>query len=383
MLHIPIFWRYLLIRYGKTLLVSIAGFLFILLSTRLEDAARLIGLGASVHDICLYILYQIPYVLQVALPISSLIGAFYLFQRMSQTNELTAARASCIGLFRLLCPVLLLATTISLLSFDVIFDFSVDCHLAAKQLEYRLRQTQPLAVLQNTRFLQERGIRYDMKGSLISDKNASDVLVAMNDPKTDRFVLIVGKKLTSTDQFLHGRQLALIGTKQTPDTNFDTLYIENARENVTPLKDLSLFTDKRKMWKATNDYLTLPLLFAKKGQLEIKRQAKIDAHKIPKRTQNKIGQIWVEIARRSSLALAIITLTLLGASFGCSIGRFQSRSRFVYMLGYVALFLGSYLAAKGIQKKTELPIILYLVPHMVLATVSIRRLVLIQKGVEV
>ena len=65
-------------------------------------------------------------------------------------------------------PLVLFSIFISLISFEVIFDVSVDCHLAAKQLEYRLRETQPLAVLQNTRVLEDRGVRYDMKGSLLS-----------------------------------------------------------------------------------------------------------------------------------------------------------------------------------------------------------------------
>lgn len=379
---IPIFWRYLLTRFSKTLFVSLAGFLFILLSTRLEEAARLVGLGANLSDICLYILYQIPYVLQIALPISALIGAVYLFQRMSAANELTAARASGIGFFELILPLVLFTTCICLISFTLIFDISVNCHLAAKQLEYRLRETQPLAVLQNTRVLESRGVRYDMKGSLLADKNASDVLIAMNDPKSSRFVLIVGKKLTSTDQFLHGRELTVIGTRATDEDSFDTLFIENAKENVTPLKDLSLFTNKRKMWKAGNDYLQLPLLLAKKREAEEKITERLKLGESVTRVKKRIGQIWVEIIRRVSLALSIITLTLLGAAFGSSIGRHASRTRFAYVFAFVALFLVCYLAAKGIQDTHRLPIFLYLLPHVVIITVSLRRLSHLQKGIE-
>ena len=89
---LPTLWRYFLAQYCKALGVSLFGFIIILLSTRLEDIARLVSLGASFLPIVLYILYQIPYVLQLAVPISSLVASLFLFQRLSANNELTAIR---------------------------------------------------------------------------------------------------------------------------------------------------------------------------------------------------------------------------------------------------------------------------------------------------
>lgn len=116
---VPVLWRYLLWQYGKTLALSLAGFLLILLSTRLEEAAKLVSFGTSIGSVVLFVLYQIPYVMQIALPISTLIGALYLFQRLSTNNELTAARASGMSLFELLTPLLLFSLFIAMLSFSV------------------------------------------------------------------------------------------------------------------------------------------------------------------------------------------------------------------------------------------------------------------------
>ena len=136
------------------------------------------------------------------------------------------------------------------------------------------------------------------------------------------------------------------------------------------------------MWKAGNDYLQLPLLLAKKREAEEKITERLKLGESVTRVKKRIGQIWVEIIRRVSLALSIITLTLLGAAFGSSIGRHASRTRFAYVFAFVALFLVCYLAAKGIQDTHRLPIFLYLLPHVVIITVSLRRLSHLQKGIE-
>ena len=57
MILLPVLWRYLFVQYGKTLALSLAGFLLILLSTRLEEAAKLVSLGTDIQKVALYILY--------------------------------------------------------------------------------------------------------------------------------------------------------------------------------------------------------------------------------------------------------------------------------------------------------------------------------------
>src|SRR5207253_768945 len=146
----------------------------------LEEAAKLISLGTSIGSVVLYILYQIPYVLQIALPISTLIGALYLFQRLSANSELTAARASGISLYEMLAPLMLFSVLVAVASFELFFDLSARTHLEAKKLEYSVRQMQPLAMLQNASLLESRGVKVDMKGSLVSDKYATDFIIAMN-----------------------------------------------------------------------------------------------------------------------------------------------------------------------------------------------------------
>lgn len=372
----PLLWRYLFLQYGKTLLLSLLGFLILLLSTRLEEAAKLVSLGTSFSSVLLYIIYQIPYVLQIALPISTLIGALYLFQRLSANNELTAARASGISLFELMAPLMLFSILIAAMSFELFFDLSAKAHLEAKKLEYSVREMQPLAVLQNSRMLESRGVKLDMKGSLVPDKHASDFMIAMNTGVSGQATLILIKEVASDNNTLFGQNTTVITTKD------NDLILENTQENATSLHEVALQANKHRMWKAGNDLLSLPLLLAKKSDLMQKAELKLAKDKVPKGVYRKMRKVDAEIIRRFSLALSIITFTLAGASFGCFVGRMHRRRRFVYVVALTGFFLVCYLAAKGLEEKPLTAIILYLSPHVVLILASIRRLLNIQNGLE-
>lgn len=346
---LPRLWRYLFLQYGKTLALSLIGFLIILLSTRLEDAAKLVSLGTPIGTVILYILYQIPYVLQIALPMSTLIGALYLFQRLSSNNELTAARASGISLFELIAPLLLFSIMVALVSFQLFFDLSARTHLEAKKLEYSIRQMQPLAMLQNSRLLDQRGVKIDMKGSLVSDKYATDMIVAMSTQANGRNTLILTKKVANSGNMLNGEHTTVISTKEAQGSGFDDLIIENSQENATSLNELAFVANKSRMWKAGNDLLSLPLLLAKRKELEQRVDVKRYQEKSTKNMTKKIQKVDAELIRRLSLAFSMVTFTLLGAAFGCHIGRLHMKRRLAYAVGLVAFFLVSYLAAKSLE----------------------------------
>src|SRR2546422_9085839 len=95
-----------------TLAMTVGVFTFVLLLGRilrqLSDmlANRQIGLGVVGQ----FILLVMPPVLSFSLPMAMLATALLVFGRMSADNELTAIRASGIGLGRVAAPVILLAT---------------------------------------------------------------------------------------------------------------------------------------------------------------------------------------------------------------------------------------------------------------------------------
>lgn len=94
----PIVWRYLLSHYLKVLVLCVTAFIAVLLTTRLDEIAHFASMGPEGFYIILYTLYQIPYILPIAIPISCLISSILLIQRLSRSHELTALRASGMGL---------------------------------------------------------------------------------------------------------------------------------------------------------------------------------------------------------------------------------------------------------------------------------------------
>lgn len=379
----PLLWRYFFWQYAKTLGLSLAGFLVILIATRLEDAAKLISTGAHLPSVVLYIIYQVPYVMQIALPIATLIASLYLFQKLSSNNELTALRASGISLFEIIIPLLLVSCLLAFFSFYVIIDCSVRAHLAAKKLEFTLREMNPLAVLQNSRLLQNQGISLDMKGSLISDKQASDLILAMKRNDEHSCTLILAKNIATSGLSLDGKYVSLITTKPSakPD-EFDDLLIENSKESSTPMQSLTLFTNKRSMWKASDDLLKFRLLLAKKKLLMQKKRERVLAQKSVSKIKKKLQHISIEIIKRLSISMAIISFTVLGTAFGCKVGRSDSKKRYLTMVLLASLFLVSFLAGKGVEDKGIISAILYLFPHFVIIGCSYTRLRKIQEGRE-
>lgn len=381
--HIPLLWRYIFAQYGKILALTLFGFLLILLSTKLEEAARLTNTGASAGAIALFILYQIPYVLQIALPISTLIASLYLFQRLSHNSELTAVRASGISLFELVTPIIILSTFLALFSFQTIFDISVRSHLATKKLEYHLRETEPLTAMHNARLLEKQGISLEMKGSLLLDKHASDMIMAVKNSNQGNCSIVIMKKVASFDKELSGHLFSLINTKPSSQPEeYDELLIENALENKTPVHGLSFFTNKKKEWKAGNDLLPLSLLLAKKENLQQKIVTNNLVGKKSKRSKKHLNRVYTELGRRVSASFAIISFTLLGVAYGCTVGRQQSKKRFINVIALAAFFLITFLAAKGIPEKVVIASLLYTVPHVLIIFTSVNRLKRLQKGIE-
>ena len=71
----PILWRYLLGNYLRILCLCFLSFIAVLLILRLDEIAHFATLGPEGQPLLRFIAYQIPYILPIALPISSLIAA--------------------------------------------------------------------------------------------------------------------------------------------------------------------------------------------------------------------------------------------------------------------------------------------------------------------
>ncbi len=380
---LPTLWRYFLTQYIKVFSLSFFGFLAILLSTRLEDFAHFLSLGADIPATLLYMVYQIPYVLQIALPISSLIASLYLFQKLSQNSALTSLRAAGISLLEIITPLILFSITLALITFYLVLDISAISHKRAKELEFQLRSMNPLALMHNSKAMEEKGFNVDMKGSLQRDGKATDFIMAMRNGESDKIALFLAKNMKVEGTRLIGSNLSFISTFENEETNhFDHLVIENSKENLIQLQDLSKAVNTKRL-RLSNDDMKLALLVAKKNDMQTKVEEKRFLGQSKRYVNRLLCRVQTEISRRISLSLSIVSFALLGAAFGTSFGRIHSRRRLIYALLLTSFFLLCFLGAKGMQGAVMPAVLLYFLPHIVLIGAAILRLVRMQKGLQI
>ena len=140
-----------------TLIFTLGVFTFVLLLARMLRQLsellvnRQIGLAAVTQFIALLI----PFVLSLSLPMAMLATALLVFGRLSADNEITAMRASGIGLGRMAAPVILLATVIGALCFYINATLAPQCKLQFRTLFLRIGAENPMALLEAGSYIKD------------------------------------------------------------------------------------------------------------------------------------------------------------------------------------------------------------------------------------
>jgi len=377
----PLLWRYLLGHYLKVLFLSTTAFIAVLLTTRLDEIAHFATLGSQGTLILWYTLYQIPYILPIALPISTLISTLLLTQRMSVSHELTALRASGLGLRAILSPLLVAGVLLSFLNFYIVSELATQAHLKSGLLKTELRSVNPLLLLHNKHLMRLKGMYFDTLGASKMGEYASDVLLASPGRGNKRMnLLVAGRLKTNLDRF-YGRKMTLISSLNEDENHQNHLLIENIQHTDTLVNDFSQLLQK-KVWSYSNDHLKMSFL---KASIEdqIQRLEVETSEDGLKSLRRGIERSYAEIIRRLSLGMAVFTFTLMGAAFGMSIGRHAKAGKSVSIVIMLsALYLIAYFSAKGIEYRFLLASSLYLLPHLLIICLSIWTLRKISRGIE-
>lgn len=365
-----IIWRYLLGQYIKVLCLCTVAFVAILLTTRLDDIAHFMTLGSQGKFIILYTLYQIPYILPIAIPVSALISAILLLQRLSYTHELTAFRACGMSLREILAPILVAACFLSILNFYIVSELATSSHYQAGLLKSEMRAVNPLLVLQNKHLMRLKGFYFTSMGPCRPGETASEVIVAMPNNHNDRLNLLVAQHLEASSKTFTGKGVSLISCLHSEE-KFDHLAIENMRQVNTSVKDFSQMLQKQES-KFHNDHLRLPLLLARLEE---------EKHALSPEIRN-VNKCYSEIARRGSVAMAVFTFTLMGSAFGMRISRNRSNKGIIVVVCLAALYLIAYFVAKGSEHLLSTSLLLYTVPHIIIIGLSVWALKRVTKGIE-
>ncbi len=102
--------RYILIELTKFFILSIFTLTLVLFLDQLHFLSEMIlNRGVAVKDVLTLLLYISPAFLALTIPLSVLFASLMTFSRLSADNEITAARASGLSMYRLMLPVFVLA----------------------------------------------------------------------------------------------------------------------------------------------------------------------------------------------------------------------------------------------------------------------------------
>ena len=143
---------YIIKHFFYKLFFLIIGFivLFTLVSI-IEHLDKFIDASMPAKQIFIYHLYSMPWFISIGLPMSILISTVFSFNSMQKNHELTALKASGIGLMRISIPLLIIGVLLSILSFE--FENNIVTHYFQKKIaleqEYNLKRSSKKSVKKN------------------------------------------------------------------------------------------------------------------------------------------------------------------------------------------------------------------------------------------
>lgn len=335
--------------------------------------------------IALFALFQIPYLLPIAVPISCLISSVLLMQRLSKDQELTSLRSAGFSFKDILFPLLIMAAFIAVFNFYTVSELATASHLQANLLKNELRSVNPLLLLNNKHLMRTKGIYYDALGESKMGQLASQVMIAMPDKKKSALNLILADSLIIKNQEFTAKNLSIItpfGENKGP--GFNDLLIESIQSSTSGLSDFSKLVEK-KVFEISDDSLGFTLLISRlqdyKNQLKSLEKNEMNKN-IQLVLEKSKRSIYSEMGRRLSAGLSPFVFTLLGLCFAITLGRDKKAFQLIYPICFGAFYLVCFFAAKATSHQVLLSLTLYLAPLFIITFSSLYKLKLLSCGVD-
>ncbi len=325
-----------------------------LVVARFQEIARFTALSAQFGKTALFIVYQIPSILPIAIPISALIASLLLFQNLSKTHELTALRAAGFSLPSLLSPLLFASVLLAIFNFSITAEIAPFCRRESKALFFHETSENPLLLLQRQKLVKIKHAYLDMN---VQDESATrDLTLITYHENTSRLNLFSARKLSILDEELQGSHIAMISHLDS-NSGFDPLIVEN-QENMSISAPLLSSALKKNYSPLHINGLSLKMLI------------------LSKKTQ----AAFIEILRRLSLSFAVFSFTLLGAAFGIEQGRNPSKKNLSLALFLTLAVMTSYLLGTKLKGHPLFAINAFFLPHLAVWLFSTLRLHQVARG---
>ncbi len=355
----PVIWTYILRVYFRIFFLSLSSFIALLLLTRFKEIARFAALSSHFFTTIAFALYQIPHILPIAIPLSSLIASTILFQGLSASFELTALRSSGFSLKIILTPLLIASLLFFALTFYISSEITTYSKQKTREMLFDETTVNPLTLLKRHKLLKLPNTYIEM--TPLGENRAKNPIMVTYNRASSRLSLLTAKEFSIEGDTFLGTQVALISCLRGESERMpDTLILENQKIVTTHAPSLTLFL-KKSQKRLNPSSLPFALLLVRK---EVKGK-----------------EVHMELLRRISLGLSAFTLTFLGASWGMEVARTKSKKGLIH-LSLLSLFLfTSYMVGKQLKNQECLATFSFLLPHAILLWSAIHHLQKISKGI--
>ncbi len=339
-------WKYISKEFLKIFLLSIFVFIALLLVVRGQEIARFALLSPDLKSTLLFLLYQIPFILPLAVPISTLISAYLLMRSLSISYELTSLRASGLSFFKTLFPVYVIGVLLSVANFILASEIGSFSRLKSVLLPQEIIENDPLLVLsKNSNSLLKQS--YSTQQLDPSNKKSSNFVLAVLDKGLS---LTTVKELSLEEKNIKAHQVStILPILQTDQNQFDNISLENTEEMALS-KEEFINRFRKPLKKIKFEHLPMKACLIKTRISQ---------------TAEDLAEGSIEIYRRLFSLVSPFTFLLIAIAFGTSIGRSPSRKNLMFSLLLTLFILIGFMGAKSLKSKPMLSLALFMIPQVI------------------
>jgi lipopolysaccharide export system permease protein len=333
-----------------TFLLSVGVITFVMLTANLVQAFQLLARGIPLAVMLKLLLNLLPFILKYAIPMGVLCSSVLVFSRLSADGEITAMRASGVGLWQIITPGLLVSILLSGVCFYIQTELAPHCKYRVDQLKQQEAASNPLAFLEPGDFVEMPGYfiyvgkrdgnlleevriyRMDDAGKMIQDISAKRGSVAVDEVAGVLELTLQEALIVTVDPESPGKESRL-----------------SSQTLVYPLSFRDKLNTKPLMRKTK--HMDLEAIFACLSLFE-ERGAQATS-------------LYVELHTRLSLSLAPFAFLLLGIPFGIRTRRSETSVGLVISLAMALFFYVFLILADGLKHQPQYhPEILVWLPNI-------------------
>jgi lipopolysaccharide export system permease protein len=356
----PIYWRFLIRDFIKVFIISLLTFTLLIVVTRVNETAGFISLGVPFKAIILFIVYQLPYIIPIAIIISCLIASTLVMQKISANHELSAFFSTGFSLKKLLTPLITLAFFLSLINFYTVSEIATNARVSSKKMVQEITSFAPISLLTRSHLLKRKDCIIKT-GNSKSGSSCKNVLIAFRKQKDKRITLFVSKEITAINKDFISKNSAFISSIPSKNSNYDHLILENQKEIKTSTSDFTQLFGKNP-FRIHPDYLNTRLLLSKIHQ----DNAFIDT----KESKQSLNKYKSELAIRLQAGISPLFSTILGLSFGLQIGRKNTKKNMLYICLITFIYFMCFFLTKSFDENFPVAIILLIFPIFLISLAS-------------